>query len=307
MDCVQMRSQHFDKRAISVGGYGTLVPFHGMTTFDPATKGDPVLIRLPVSDGWGSVHEVLSFIERAENLIGAKTSQGQLYYSYQCSEFGFHSSGLNQLETDIRNSFELADELQGTFEDRYNREFRKHRPCFIILAPAEYGTLVLLLRGGKSSSDGDGSDCKISYDARASVLMSNQVVSWPNLEELIDIDHGGPITQQQTELNTVRIGDKEQELEEVYPLDQEVTGDADIIAARNPFNNQSLQTEAEDIKEAVQNTQHLTFRVRGGTIGFDKEEKYTLKSMTVYQPEALSYWGFPVAFSSPICNAYPAD
>lgn len=302
-----MNSNHFDKRAISVGGYGTLVPFHGTTTLDPATKGDSVLIRLPVSDSWGSVDEVLGFIERAEDLIGAGTSQGQLYYSYQCNDFGFHASGIDQLETDLRNSFELADELQGTLEDRYNREFRQHRPCFIILAPADYGTLVLLLRGGKSSSGDDGSDSEIAYDARASVLLSDQVVTWPNLEELIGLDHGGPITQQQTEVTSLRLGEKEQELEEVYPLDQESTGDADIIAARNPFSTQTSETQGENIEEAVQNTQHITFRVRGGTVGFDKEERYTIKSMTVYQPKELSYWGFPVAFCSPICNAYSAD
>jgi hypothetical protein len=211
------------------------------------------------------------------------------------------------LKQDIRNSFELAEDLKGTLENRYDRDFERHRPCFVILAPLEYGLLFVLLRGGKSYTDDERTEWEVAYDARAGILIENPVVSWPNLEEAVDANHGGPITQEQTTVTSVTVGDEEHELREVYPLDQEATGDADIIAARNPFSDASLRTEAESIEEAVENTQHLTFRVRGGTIGFENEARYTVNSMTVHKPEALSFWGFPVPICSPSCTAHPSD
>jgi len=179
-----------------------------------------------------------------------------------------------------------------------------HRPCFVIIAPLERGLLFVLLRAGKSNREDGKAEYDISFDWRAGVLLDSPVVSWPNVEAMIDTDHGGPITQEETKVASVSVGSREQDLQEVYPLDQDITGDADIIAARNPFAKSGMQTEAEDIDEAIANTHQLTFRINGGTIGFEKEARFTTKSMSVYNPEEFSFWGFPVAFCTPRCSAH---
>lgn len=302
-----MIQDQYDKRAISIGGYGTLVPYHGLHSYDPAQPGSSSIVRLPVSDGWASPEEVLQFIEDVETHLGADTNQGRLFYSFQCSDYGFHASGIDQLEEDIQNSFTLGEELKGTLEERYNREFEMHRPCFVILAPVEYGLFYLFLRGGKSYTDSDQSEWEISYDTISGVLMSNPVISWPNLEELIENDSGGPITQQETDVTTTSAQSSEQELREVYPLDQEQTGDADIIAAQNPFTPHDVELGDEDLKDAIRESQHLTYRVKGGTIGFEKEASFTTKSMSIMKPENISFRGFPLIICNPMCSAHPTN
>jgi hypothetical protein len=298
------KNDYFDKRAVSIGGYGSLVPYHGPLTYDPAVKGTSNIIRLPIADGWASPEEILRFLDDVETHLNAETAPGQLFYSLQCKEFGFHSSGREQLTEDLNTAFELAEELKGTLESRYERELMMHRPCFVIIAPLERGLLFVLLRGGKSSSDDSKGEYEILFDWRAGVLLDSPVVSWPNVEAVIDTDNGGPITQEETNVASVSVGSREQDLQEVYPLDQETTGDADIIAARNPFADSGMRTEAEDIDEAIANTQQLTFRINGGTIGFEKEARFTTKSMSVYSPEEFSFWGFPISFCTPMCSAH---
>ncbi|MFP8951658.1 hypothetical protein ACLI4Z_01620 [Natrialbaceae archaeon A-arb3/5] len=302
-----MIQDQYDKRAISIGGYGTLVPYHGFHTYDPAQPGSSSIVRLPVAESWASPEEVLQFIKDVEDHLGADTSQGRLFYSFQCSDYGFHASGIDQLKEDIQTSFTLGEELQGTLESRYNREFEMHRPCFVILAPVEYGLFYLFLRGGRSYTDEDKSEWEISYDAISGVLMDNPVISWPNLEELIGDNGGGPITQQETDVTTVSVGGNEQELQEVYPLDQEETGDADIVAARNPFTPHDIESDDDDLIDAIKKTQHLTYRVKGGTIGFEKEASFTIKSMSIMKPENISFRGIPLVICNPMCSAHPAD
>ncbi|WP_254810617.1 hypothetical protein [Natronosalvus amylolyticus] len=302
-----MVPDNYDKRAISIGGYGSLVPFHGIHSYDPAQPGKSVTVNLPVADGWASPNEILQFIEKVETHLDVKTDQGQLFYTLQYSDYSFHASGIENLADDLRNAFTLGEELKGTLESRYSQELRMHRPCFVILAPIEYGLFYLFLRGGKSYSDQDESEWEIVYDWESGVLMDSPVLTWPNLEKMVQDNKGRPVPQRETEVASITVRGDQQDLQEVYPLDQEETGDADIIAAKNPFTFSDIESQDEEVRDAIDRTQHLTYRVRGGTVGFDKEDSYTIKSMSVLKPDNLSLWGHQLAICSPMCNAHSSD
>jgi len=161
----------------------------------------------------------------------------------------------------------------------------------------------MMLRGGKRYEDSDQEEWETVYFAKCGILVDQPVLSWPNLEEFIEND-GGPITQNATDVKSASFRSEEQEIPEVYPLDQSGTGDADIIAGQNIAYPEGLDTDDEDLTEAVERTSHLTYRVNGGTLGFDKEQAYTVKSFSMYQPEEITLWGHPFVICTPMCNAY---
>jgi len=290
----------YEKRAVSLGGYGSLVPFHGILTYDPAAAGQSRF--MPLSLDQPTPDEVLQWLEDVSTHIGVDPQQGRLFYSLHCKDYGLNGSGIEQLEEDLRNPFELGESLQGTLEDRHSRDLEMHRPCFTILAGAEYGLFYLLLRGGKDRSS-DDSDYDVVYYAKCGVLVDQPVSSWPNLDEIRETD-GGPSIQHATGVVTASVSTQPQPIPEVYPLDQSADrGDADIIGGRNPFTSEDLSVADEDIAAAIDRTSGLTFRVNGGTIGFENEEAYKTSGMSVYRPEEITMWGWPVAICQPTCDA----
>lgn len=294
----------YEKRAPSVGGYGSLVPFHGTTVFDEHSPGEARYISL--RGGTATPDDVLDLISEVTSQLRARTHSGELFYSFHCQDFGFNASGMDSLAEDVHNPFELAEQLQGTLEERHGRELRMHRPCFTVLGGVEGGLFWLLLRGGKDYKGDERAEWDINYSVQSGVLIDSPVASWPSLEAIIGSD-GGPISQPATLLETGSVKIDEQPLEEVYPLDQAGTGDADIIAARNPFGAGDVDADDDRITEAVDRTQFLTYRVRGGTIGFDKEAEFRVTGMSVFLPDGITMWGHPLVVCRPYCKAIPSD
>lgn len=92
-------------------------------------------------------------------------------------------------------------------------------------------------------------------------------------------------------------------LREVTPVDQSVdVGDADIVAARNPYDGSNVRGNDEEISRAVEETSHLTFRIRGGTVGFEDEEEFTTSTMSVFRPKEVTMWGAPLVICFPLCS-----
>lgn len=293
----------YEKRATSLGGYGSLVPFHGTTVFDEHSTGEARYISL--RGGSAAPDDVLDLISEVTTQLRARTDSGELFYTFHCQDFGFSASGVDSLSEDIHNSFELADQLQGTLEDRHDREFRLHRPCFTVLSGIEGGLFWLLLRGGKDFNDDKRTEWDVKYSVKSGILIDSPVASWPSLEAIIDTD-GGPISQPATLLKTGSVNIEERPLEEVYPLDQAGTSDADIIAARNPFCAGDVDADDDRIKDAVDRTQFLTYRVQGGTIGFDKEAEFPVTGMSAFLPDSITMWGHPLVICRPSCKAVPS-
>lgn len=296
-------SHKYERRPVSLGGYGTVIPYHGIDNYDPSQGEESNIIRLPVGQGWVSPEEILEFFDRLESTVEARTQRGELYYSYLCMDYGFHGSGRDDFQEDLRSSFDLKDQLKATLEEQYNVELESHRPCFVSLFPVNGGFAYLLLRGGKST-ESNNAEPEIKYDTEAGVVMSQRLLEWPNVRDLLPGNNGGPIPQETTHVEIASLRATEIELEKVVPVDQERTGDADIISANNPFDPRHVDTNDDEIKDALENTQRLTFRVAGGTVGFDNEERYTVDSLTIYKVENISFWGFPFVFAKPICSAH---
>lgn len=290
----------YEKRAVSLGGYGSLVPFHGLTSYDPATADLSRFIPLPMDQP--SSDEVLRRLDEVSTHIGVGLQQGRLFYSFHCQDYGLNGSGIEQLKEDLHNPFELGESLQGTLEERHSRDLEMHRPCFTILAGAEYGLFYLLLRGGKDFSN-DNNDYDVAYYAKCGVLVDQPISSWPNLDEICETD-GGPSIQHATNVATARVSTQTQPIPAVYPLDQSTDqGDADIIGGRNPFTPRDVSVSDEEIEAALDRTSELTFRVRGGTVGFENEEAYYTSGMSIYRPEEITMWGSPVIICQPVCDA----
>lgn len=296
----------YEKRAVSLGGYGSVVPYHGFSGLDPAKPGPARFIPIP-TEQTVTADSVLDTLEAVAENLDARLNQGQLFYSFLCQDYGLHASGVEQLEEDLRNAFELGEQLGATLEERFNRELDSHRPCFTILTSVEYGLFYMLLRGAKRYTSEDKSEWENVYYVKSGVLVDNPVTSWPNLEKVIDTG-GAPIVQEATDLETARAEVEKQTLKEVYPLEQSADrGDADIIGAKNPFGKQAVDGRYGDIGEAFEKTSHLTYRVNGGTVGFENEAEYRIQSVTAYKPEEITLWGHPLVFVSPMCEAVRAE
>lgn len=79
--------------------------------------------------------------------------------------------------------------------------------------------------------------------------------------------------------------------------------DVDIIGGRNLFTTQDVASEDEQTRATVDRTTDLTFRLRGGIIGFENEEAYRTSSMSLYRPEEIIMWGWPVVICQSTCDA----
>jgi len=292
----------YEKRAVSLGGYGSAVPFHGISGLDPAKPGMSRYIPIPM-DQTPSPDDILDKLDQVSEYLNGNLGQGKMYYSFQCQDYGLSASGIKQLEEDLQNPFELREQLGATLEERFGRELDSHRPCFIILTGVEYGLFYMLLRGGKNYTSDDRSEWEPAYYTKSGIIMDDPVTSWPNLEKIIDTN-GRPIVQEATELTTARVEVQEQPIREAYPLDQSADkGDADIIGGKNPFTKDTVEPDDEEVGEAFDKTSHLTFRVNGGTLGFENEAEYRIKSATAYKPEEITLWGHPLVFTNPMCDA----
>lgn len=290
----------YEKRAISLGGYGSLVPFHGITSFDPSSQGDSYIIPLPMDQP--GPDDVLERLDEVAEHLDVDLGQGRLYYSFNCQDYGLSASGIEQLEEDLRNPFTLREQLHGTLEERYNTELDMHRPCFVILSSCRSGLFYLLLRAGKKYIGEDEEQWEIAFYTDCGIMLDQPVVPWNDLEQISGLS-SGPIHQHATEVVTGRIQTSQQAIQEVYPLDQSSDkGDADIIGGKNPFQARDVEVDDSEIREAVDKTSHLTFRVRGGTVGFDKEEEYRIDGMSVFKPEEVRLWGHPLTICRPICS-----
>lgn len=64
-----------------------------------------------------------------------------------------------------------------------------------------------------------------------------------------------------------------------------------------------MLSEDEEIRAAVDWITGLTFRVRGGTIGFENEEAYRTSNMSLYRPEEIIMWEWLVVICQPTCDA----
>ncbi|MFD1513439.1 hypothetical protein [Halomarina rubra] len=289
-----------ETRAVSLGGYGSLVPYHGPLSIDPGTPGKSHILHLPLDQP--TPEGILNHLDDVAEHLKIDTRRGRLFYSVHYSDYGWNGSGVEQLRQDLQNPFEVGEELRRTLESEYNRELGMHRPCFTILSNAEYGLFYMVLRGGKRYLDDEGEEWEIAYYARSGVLIDQPVLSWPNVEKVVKND-GGPITQHTTDISTESIELDKQLLEGVYPLSQSVSNDADIIGGRNPYSANSADSGDSDIKDSINQTSHLTFRVNGGTIGFENEEAYRVGGMAAYRPVEITMWGHPVVICQPMCDA----
>jgi len=97
----------YEKRAISLGGYGSLVPYHGPLTYDPATPGPAREIPIPMDQA--KPEDVLEKLDEVAEHLRVSTEPGHLFYSLHWSDYGWHSSGLAQLEEDLDNPFEVGE------------------------------------------------------------------------------------------------------------------------------------------------------------------------------------------------------
>lgn len=293
-----MVDTHLEERPTSLGGYGSLVPYHGVLSFDPAQGDEGTVVRLD-SGGWQSPDEALNLLERASKKIDVGTGRGSLYYSAQNSQFSWYGSGVEQLREDLAAPFELSSSIHSTLENQHGRELDTHRPCFAVIAPARYGFFWMLLRGGKDDSD-DREDYDVSFDLRAGVLMEDPILSWPALEELVPSD--GPIPLSTTQVESVTASGEDRPLERVVPVDHGNTGDADILAANNMYAS-AIQGASSDVQNAIEKTKRITYRISGGTIGFEKEREFRTGGMTLLRPSDITLWGHPLVIASPMCNA----
>lgn len=303
---MEFEAARYDTRAVSLGGYGTLVPFHGTSSFDPASPGEARYIPLPmdVESNIATVDDVRDRLEEVNKHLDVGLGQGELYYTLHYMDYGLYSSGVERLMEDLETGFELGEALKGTLEDRYEEELELHRPCFTILSAGEYGIFYLMLRGAVRRAEDESEEDEVVYYHDSGMLIDQPVTSWPNIEEVRQSD-GGPITQQATEIvsEAAKLPGGVS-LREVTPVDQSVdVGDADIVAARNPYDGSSVRGNDEEIVEAVEETSHLTFRIRGGTVGFEDEEEFITSTMSVFRPKEVTMWGAPLVICFPLCSA----
>lgn len=223
-----MGNSPFEDRPTSLGGYGSIVPYHAPMTYDPLRGDEGVVVHFP-TEGYESPDQILDRLTRASQMIGVSTEPGSLYYTAICKDFSWYGTGVENLQSDLQSSWELSEALRDTLEERHNSDLEIHRPCFVILAPTRYGIFWSTLRGFKDR-DEDGEDYETVYDSQAGVLMENLVLSWPALEDLVDSD--GPIPLVTTDVETANRSGNDRPLEEVVPVNHEKTGDADILAAK---------------------------------------------------------------------------
>lgn len=287
-----------EKRPTSLGGYGSIVPYHAASTYDPLYGKEGTVVDLP-TESYESPEQILERLSHAEELIEVGTEPGELYYAAQCSDFSWYGSGISDLEEDLPLAWKLSEDLKQTLSENHGSEMEVHRPCFVIVAPARYGIFWSVLRGFKDR-DEDGDDYETVYASRAGVLMENPILSWPALEEMVDSD--GPIPLVETEVESATIRGKGRPLEQIVPVDHERTGDADILAAKNVYTQNEAEA-SEEICEAIANTSRLTYRVRGGTVGFENEREFRAQNMSVLRPHAIDLGGWPIVIGSPLCDA----
>jgi len=293
-----MKSDELEDRPTSIGGYGGIVPYHAPLTYDPGRGGESVVVYLP-TEGYESPDQIVDRLNRAAKKIDVDLNPGQLYYSGQCQDFSWHGTGLQNLQSDLSSCWELSETIQATLKERYGSKLSIHRPCFVIIAPARFGIFWTTLRGFK-----DAETKETVYDVQAGVLMEDPVLSWPALEEMVDSD--GPIPLVTTAVATANRSGNDLPLEEVIPVNHDRTGDADILSAKNVYQNQGVGTE-DEIQQAIETTDRLTYRIKGGTIGFEKESEFRAQGMSLLCPQDLHLGGWPIVIGSPFCNAIPAE
>jgi len=293
-----MDPSELERRPTSLGGYGSIVPYHAPATYDPIYGDEGVRVDLP-TEGYESADQILNRLTRAADKLDLDTDPGRLYYSAQCQDFSWYGSGIEDLREDLPSSWKLSQTLQKTLEERHGTELGIHRPCFVILAPIRYGIFWTVLRGFKNS-DEDGEGYETVYDTQAGVLMENPVLSWPALEELVESD--GPIPLVTTEVEAVSLRGEDRPLEEVIPVNHDRTGDADILAAKNVYKSEKTEG-SEQMHEAVERTARLSYRIKGGTIGFEKEREFRAEGMSLLRPEGITLGGWPVVMGAPFCRA----
>lgn len=303
---MELGADRYDARAVSLGGYGTLVPFHGTSSFDPSSPGEARYIPLPmdVESNIATVDDVRDRLEEVNKHLDVGLGQGELYYTLHYMDYGLYSSGVERLLEDLETGFELGEDLRGTLEARYEKKLELHRPCFTILSAGEYGIFYLLLRGAIRRSEDESEEDEVVYYSDSGMLIDQPVTSWPNIEKVRQSD-GGPITQQATEVvsEAAKLSGGVS-LREITPVDQSIDlGDADIVAARSPYDGSHVRGNDEETAEAVEETSHLTFRIRGGTIGFEDEEGFTTSTMSVFRPKEVTMWGAPLVICFPLCSA----
>ena len=293
-----MGNSPLEDRPTSLGGYGSIVPYHAPMTYDPLRGDEGVVVHFP-TEGYESPDQILDRLTRASQMIDVSTEPGNLYYTAICKDFSWYGTGVENLQSDLQSSWELSEALRDTLEERHNSDLEIHRPCFVILAPTRYGIFWSTLRGFKDR-DEDGEDYETVYDSQAGVLMENPVLSWPALEDLVDSD--GPIPLVTTDVETSNRSGNDRPLEEVIPVNHERTGDADILSAKNLYHSQDGNS-SQEIQEAIDRTDRLTYRVNGGTIGFEKEQEFRAEGLSLLRPNDITLGGWPIVIGTPTCKA----
>lgn len=294
-----METTQFEERPTSLGGYGSIVPYHGVVGYDGSRGQRGHTVWIP-TDSTSDSGEVLELLTRAADLLDVSTERGKLFYSVQCMDFSWYGSGREQLEDDLEDPWSLAESVRSTMESQHNTDLDIHRPCFAIVAPARFGLFFVLLRGAKDSSVDDAEYKPVHY-TKAGVLMENPVMAWDGLEEIIDSQEAIPLEETHVEITS--LGGDNHPLERVVPVDHERTGDADLVAAESAYSSSGKEA-SEELRESIDRTQRLTYRIKGGTVGFEKESEYRAQSMSLINPDMISLWGAPFVIGRPMCSAH---
>ena len=60
---------------------------------------------------------------------------------------------------------------------------------------------------------------------------------------------------------------------------------------------------SQEIQEAIDRTDRLTYRVNGGTIGFENEREFRAEGLSLLHPKDITLGGWPIVIGTPSCKA----